>query len=109
MEKIQGKKRDFCPVSVTIELLERRWTMDIVRTLMTGKKRFNELGTAVGGCNSRTLAKRLKALENELLVRRQVLSHIPPWVEYELTDKGRSLTTIIDSISRWGRKWMKQP
>jgi len=106
MEKDKKKEDVYCPVSATIDLLEKRWTLDIVMTLLTGKKRFNALGTAIGGCNSRTLAKRLKALEKEMLVRRLVLSHIPPWVEYELTEKGRSLTSIVDSIALWGRKWM---
>jgi len=104
----RDKEVAYCPIQATIDILEKKWTLNIIKSLMDGKKRFNELGVAIGGCNSRTLALRLKALEEDMLVTRRVLTNIPPWVEYELTDRGRSLLTILDSISEWGRKWMSR-
>ena len=96
----------YCPVKATLELLEQKWVLAIILELTAGKKRFNELAHAVGGVNSRTLRMRLRALEHGGLVRRHVISQIPPWVEYELTGKGRSLTVIVRSIATWGRRWM---
>ncbi len=96
----------YCPVRAILGLLEQKWTLAIVLELATGKKRFNELATAVGGVNSRTLRLRLRALEERGLVQRRVISQMPPWVEYELTGKGRSLTVVVKNIATWGRRWM---
>lgn len=100
---------DIRPVDETICLMEQKWTLSIIKILMTGKMRFNELGAAVGGCNARTLSRRLRLLESRSLVARRVLSTIPPRVEYELTKKGRSFTAVMDSIVEWGRIWMRKP
>jgi DNA-binding HxlR family transcriptional regulator len=96
----------YCPVAATMNLLNQKWTLHIIRELMSGKKRFNELAHRVGGCNSRTLRDRLRCLEEEAIVIRHVVHTIPPWVEYELTDKGHALNSVIDSIAAWGRRWM---
>lgn len=101
--------RVYCPVRASLNLLQQKWTLHIVDQLLSGKKRFNELAHALGGVNSRTLSERLKALEREGLLRRQILSSIPPWVEYELTDKGRSLQPVIRGLATWGRTWMPKP
>jgi DNA-binding HxlR family transcriptional regulator len=96
----------YCPVAATMNLLNQKWTLHIIRELMSGKKRFNELAHRVGGCNSRTLRDRLRSLEEEAIVIRHVVHTIPPWVEYELTEKGHALNSVIDSIAAWGRRWM---
>ncbi|MHB8169622.1 MAG: winged helix-turn-helix transcriptional regulator [Thermoleophilia bacterium] len=99
----------FCPVTATTQLLGQKWTLEIVRTLIGGKKRFNELSQALGGLNARTLSARLRLLETEGIVERRTLSAIPPWVEYELTPKGRALNAVVESMAGWGRRWMKPP
>lgn len=99
----------FCPVVATMDLLGQKWTLHVLRALVDGKKRFNELSHALGGVNSRTLRKRLAALEAEGILLRRVVSQIPPWVEYELTEKGRTLNSVIEAVDRWGRRWMKPP
>src|SRR5438067_1045657 len=96
----------YCPVAATMNLLNQKWTLHIIRELMSGKRRFNELAHRVGGCNSRTLRDRLRCLEEEDIVVRHVVNTIPPWVEYELTDKGHSLNSVIESIAAWGLRWM---
>src|SRR6266542_2257275 len=96
----------YCPVAATMNLLNQKWTLHIIRELMSGKKRFNELAHRVGGCNSRTLRDRLRCLEEEDIVVRHVVNTIPPWVEYELTEKGHALNSVIESIAAWGRRWM---
>lgn len=99
----------FCPVEATMRLLGQKWTLEIVRALIDGKKRFNELAQALGGLNARTLSTRLRKLEAEGIVERRLLSTIPPWVEYELTVKGKALNAIIESMAEWGRRWMAPP
>jgi len=102
-------KEIFCPVVATMRLLGQKWTLAIVRSLIDGKKRFNELSQDLDGLNARTLSTRLRTLEAEGIVERKLLSTIPPWVEYELTDKGKALNVIIESMADWGRRWMLPP
>jgi DNA-binding HxlR family transcriptional regulator len=96
----------WCPVNATMELLQQKWTLLILRTLREGKMRFNELAAAVGGCNSRTLRDRLKTLEDEAIVSRRMVAVMPPWVEYELTDKGRALGLALEGLVQWSLEWM---
>lgn len=100
------KQQVYCPVAATMNLLNEKWTLHILHTLMSGKKRHNELLHAIGSVNSRTLGARLRSLEEEGIVERHVIHTIPPWVEYELTEKGRALNRVIQSIAEWGRTWM---
>lgn len=97
---------DYCPVTATMTLLNQKWTLHVLRELMSGRKRFNELLHALGDISPRTLCGRLRALEQEAIVVRSIKNHIPPWVEYELTEKGRALNAVIDSIAAWGRVHM---
>lgn len=106
---VQTAGEVYCPVRATMDLLGQKWTLHIVRELVAGKKRFNRLAQALGGVNARTLKKRLVALEREGIILRRVLSQIPPWVEYELTEKGRILNRVIDSVAHWGHRWMPRP
>ena len=99
----------FCPVAATNRLLGQKWTLEIVRSLIDGKQRFNEISQALGGLNARTLSARLRLLEDEGIVERKQLASIPPWVEYKLTKKGKALNTVVESMAEWGRKWMKPP
>ena len=99
----------FCPIAATMDLLHEKWTLHVVHALLLGKKRFNEIGHALGGVNPRTMRERLRGLEEEGLVRRTVLSTIPPWVEYELTEKGRALQGVMDAMARWALTWMEPP
>lgn len=102
------RREVYCPVAATMNLLNEKWTLHILRELLEGKCRFNELSHRLGGVNSRTLSDRLRLLEEEGIVTRHVLHTIPPWVEYELTEKGRDLNKIIESIADWGCKWMAE-
>lgn len=96
----------FCPVLATLDLLNQRWNLHIVRSLLDGKKRFNELGRE-NGINPRTLRERLLALEEEGVISRTVISTMPPNVEYALTCKGQALNQIFEALGEWGKTWMK--
>jgi DNA-binding HxlR family transcriptional regulator len=97
-----------CPVAATLDLLNGKWTLHILRELMHGRKRFNELGRALGAVSSRTLCCRLRALEEQGILVREIKHTIPPWVEYELTEKGRALNSVIESVAEWGRIYMQE-
>jgi DNA-binding HxlR family transcriptional regulator len=89
-----------------IELIGRRWTGAIVRVLIGGPHRFNELLAAIPSLSDRLLSERLRELETRGLVLRHVLAGPPVKVEYELTDAGKDLEKVVDAISLWARKWV---
>jgi len=106
----------FCPVVETMRLLEQKWTLQIVKELVGGKRRFCQLQHALRGdaragnardVNPKTLSQRLKTLEAHGVVTRRMISDIPPNVEYELTCSGHDLVSIVDSVDQWARKWMR--
>jgi DNA-binding HxlR family transcriptional regulator len=94
----------YCPVRATLALLGQKWVPHIIHELMSGKRRFNELAHNVGGCNSRTLRDRLKNLESLGVVSRHIVAVMPPWVEYELTDKGHELGRALLRSSAGARR-----
>jgi DNA-binding HxlR family transcriptional regulator len=87
------------------ELLARRWTVLIVRTLLGGPRRFGELRAVVPGVSDRILSERLKELEVEGIVRREVIPETPVRILYSLTDKGHDLQRVVEEIQRWANKW----
>ena len=99
---------EYCPVRATLALLGQKWVPHIVYQLNGGKLRFNELAAEIGGCNSRTLRDRLTFLEDEGIVTRHLIATMPPWVEYELTERGRELGTALGPIEDWGRTHMRR-
>ena len=99
----QTREGKFCPVRTTLALVGQKWVLHIVYELTGGKRRFNELAERVGGCNSRTLRDRLKELERVGVVNREIVETNPPWVEYELTSRGRELATAMQPLATWGR------
>ncbi len=96
----------FCPANAALNLLSERWTLHIVRALLGRKRRFNEIAREIG-LNPATLRERLRALEEEGVVTRTVLSVMPPHVEYALTEKGQALNGIFEALADWARTWMK--
>jgi DNA-binding HxlR family transcriptional regulator len=103
------EESEYCPVRATLALLGLKWVPRIIYELMNGKRRFNELACAVGGCNSRTLRDRLKGLEELDIIERNVIAVMPPWVEYGLTDKGLELGSALLKLEEWGRSHMSEP
>ncbi len=96
----------YCPANAALNLLSERWTLHIVRSLLGQTKRFNEIAREIG-LNPATLRERLRALEEEQVVKRTVRSVMPPHVEYTLTEKGQALNGIFEALAEWARTWMK--
>ena len=89
-----------------IELVGKRWTGAIVAVLLEGPARFSEIRDCVPALSDRLLSERLKELEAEGIVDRQVLEGNPPRVQYLLTDKGLALGPAIDSLKSWARIYL---
>ena len=99
-------KGEFCPVTETARIVGRKWTLPIIYHLLQRPRRFCELQELLGGVNPTTLSRRLKMLEQEGLLQRYAKPSVPPLVRYELTDKGRALRPVIESMAEWGRAWL---
>ncbi len=95
-----------CPVCRTADIVCGKWTLLLVRDLAEGRSRFCELERSLQGISPRTLSLRLRALEEEGVVERQTYGEVPPRVEYALTEKGRALLPIIDSMRDYGTEWL---
>jgi len=95
-----------CPVVRTAEIVCGKWTLLIVRDLAEGRSRFCQLERSLDGISPRTLSLRLRQLEDEGIVARRTFAEVPPRVEYTLTEKGRALVPIIESMRAYGTEWL---
>lgn len=86
----------------TLDVIGNKWTLPIVLNLLEGPKRFNELQKATCCC-PRTLSARLSELESSGVVARKTFKQLPLKVEYSLTKKGESLSSIINAMATWGK------
>ena len=89
-----------------VELVGRRWTGAILRTLIDGPLRFSELAAAVPQLSDRLLSERLKELEARGLVTRAVIAGPSPQVRYGLSRMGRELEPALAELQRWARRWL---
>jgi len=97
-----------CPhFHAAIELIGKRWTGAILCSLTDGPLRFGELTRAVPGLSDRLLSQRLRELEDEGLVEREVEPGTPVRVTYALTEKGADLRPAIDELKQWANRWHK--
>ncbi len=95
-----------CPVERTAAIISGKWTLLIIRDLTSGTKRFNQLERSLEGISPKTLSERLRSLEEEGVLHRQTYAEVPPRVEYSLTEKGRDLVGLIESMRGYGEKWL---
>lgn len=86
-------------------ILSQRWTGLIIYQLLSGPQRFSTIETSIG-ITGRVLSDRLKDLENQGLVNREVYAETPVRIEYSLTDKGFSLEPLLREIEKWSQDWI---
>jgi DNA-binding HxlR family transcriptional regulator len=98
-----GEYGQFCPVAKAAEVLDQRWTLLVVRELVAGSSRFNDLHRGVPRMSRTLLARRLRTLVDQELVARREDDQGPV---YELTGAGEELAVVIDVIGQWGIRWM---
>ena len=96
----------FCPVSMAAEIICSRWTLLVLRELVQGSSRFNELRRGVPSMSPALLSKRLKDLEAAGIVRRIAAEREPGVHEYRLTPAGEELRPIIEAVGVWGHRWV---
>ena len=89
-----------------VELIGRRWTGAILQALVAGATRFTEIAATVPGLSDRLLSERLRELEAEGIVSRQVIPDVPVRVEYRLTGKGQALAPVLEAIAAWAQEWI---
>jgi DNA-binding HxlR family transcriptional regulator len=104
-EKVSVK--DACPAVATIQNIGSESKLLVLRHLLQGPKRFNELLRS-SGINSKTLSASLKSLEQNRIVIREVISTRPFTVQYSLSPSGLSLEPVFEAMGDWGRKWLPQ-
>jgi len=95
-----------CPVCATAEIISGKWTLLLIRDLSEGRQRFCELERSLAGISPRTLSLRLRALEEQGVVKRCTYPEVPPRVDYVLTDKGHALCCVIDAMRDYGDGWL---
>ncbi|WP_337098042.1 winged helix-turn-helix transcriptional regulator [Paenibacillus sp. YIM B09110] len=96
-----------CPkYEAAADILGKKWTGRIIRVLLGGPKRFKEIKEQIPEMSDKMLTDRMKELETQNIINRNVYPEMPVRIEYDLTDKGRELQPVIESIQKWGEEWM---
>ena len=95
-------KQPGCPVEATLELIGGKWKGIVLYHLLEGRIRFSDLQRKIDCVTQRMLTKQLRELEADGLVTRTVHAEVPPRVEYELTEEGKTLKSILQSLKKWG-------
>lgn len=98
-------KAAYCSVEVTLKVIGGRWKVLIIKQLLNGTMRFNQLQRDLTGITHRTLSRQLREMEADQLVIRNDFNEIPPRVEYSLSPVGYSLKAILFAMDEWGRKY----
>ncbi len=108
---IDGKKYKYrflnqefhCALDVTMHYIGGKWKAVVLWYLRKGKKRFKELKELIPDITDKMLSIQLKALEEDKIIKRTVYPEVPPRVEYEITEEGKSIIPLIEAIAHWGR------
>jgi DNA-binding HxlR family transcriptional regulator len=96
----------FCPVSMAAEIVCSRWTMLLLREMVMGSTRFNELRRGLPAMSPALLSKRLKELEAAGVISRHPAPRDPGIMEYRLTQAGQELRPIVEGLGVWGQRWV---
>jgi DNA-binding HxlR family transcriptional regulator len=103
----QAGYKQFCPLAMAAEILCTRWTMVLLRELVAGTTRFNDLRRGVPKMSPTLLSQRLRELEDAGIVERRPLRSEKGVFEYHLTEPGRDLRQVVEAMGFWGQKWVE--
>jgi DNA-binding HxlR family transcriptional regulator len=103
----QGSYRQFCPVAMAAEILCTRWTVVLLRELLAGSTRFNDLRRGVPRMSPALLSQRLKDLETDGIICRAPSPSESGVFEYHLTEAGRALEPLVEAFGVWGQRWVE--
>ena len=101
------KKRSVCPVACTLDLVGDKWTLLLIRDLSLGRTHFKEFLASPEGIATNILSNRLARLVEAGVIETFPSELYPGREAYRLTKKGRSLTSIVDALARWGLKHLE--
>jgi DNA-binding HxlR family transcriptional regulator len=101
-----GSYKQFCPVAMAAEVLCARWTIVVLREMVAGSTRFNDLRRGVPRMSPALLSQRLKQLEAAGVVRREPCAGEVGVFEYHLTPAGREIEPIVMAFGVWGQRWI---
>ncbi len=96
----------FCPVAMAAEVVSERWTLLLLREMLYGHTRFNELKRGVPLMSPTLISQRLKQLEFAQIIERRKPEKGPGW-EYHLTEAGKQLRPIVEGLGAWGLRWLQ--
>lgn len=96
-----------CPIEATVDVIAGKWKIVILRYLLDGTMRFNELHRRLPGVTQQMLTKQLRELEADGIITRTIYPVVPPRVEYAMTDLGRSLRPILMQMLDWGQMYIE--
>jgi len=99
--------KQFCPLAMAAELLCTRWTMVLLRELVAGTTRFNDLRRGVPKMSPTLLAQRLRELEAAGIVERKAVKPEKGVFEYRMTESGKDLRAVVEAMGFWGQKWVE--
>ena len=102
----QGSYGQFCPVAMAAEVLCTRWTVVVLREMIAGSTRFNDLRRGVPRMSPALLSQRLKILEKAGVISRVKVDGEPGLFEYQLTRAGRDLQPLVEGFGVWGQRWV---
>lgn len=103
MYSTEGMKA--CPVDTTSKIIGKKYTILLIRNMLSNHKRFNQFLESIEGMNQKILSTRLKEMEREGLVTRKVYAEMPLRVEYFLTEKGRATKPILDQMAAFSLQY----
>lgn len=103
----QASYKQFCPLAMAAEVLCTRWTMVLMRELIAGSTRFNDLRRGVPKMSPTLLSQRLKSLEEAGVVERKPVPSERGVFEYHLTEAGLDLREVVIAMGMWGQKWVE--
>jgi DNA-binding HxlR family transcriptional regulator len=95
---MKRRELDGCPITGALQMVGDKWTLLVVRELLSGPKRTMELLNSLFPISSRTLVQRLRDMENDRLVERTDFGGNPPHIEYALTERGMLLLPLLESL-----------
>lgn len=96
-----------CPVATTVQLIGSKWKLLILRDLLEGTKRYNELRKSLPGISQKVLTSTLKSMVEDGLVIRTAYPEVPPKVEYSLSPLGETMRPVISVMEQWGIEYKK--
>lgn len=106
MKRLNSKSG--CTVEVTLSVMGGTWKPIILFHLLHGKKRFSELSRTITPITQRMLTLQLRELEASGIVLRTVYAEVPPRVDYELTELGRTLQPVLVAMRNWGETYARE-